>query len=261
MTTTTIEWTQLTWNPVTGCDKVSPGCDHCYAQAFAERWRGVAGHPYEQGFDVTLRPERLAQPFAWKRPSYVFVNSMSDLFHVAVPETFIHEVFQTMAATPQHTFQVLTKRAERLERVGRRLKAAGLLRENIWLGVSVETPEYYSRIRHLQRVETPVRFLSCEPLLAPLPDLPLEGISWVIVGGESGPGARPLDVQWIRDILGQCRQAAVAPFVKQMGSRFAGGRRKGGDMTAWPADLRIREMPPSRSPSALSADAELVHSY
>lgn len=238
----------MTWNPVTGCTKVSPGCDHCYAETFAERWRGTPGHPYEMGFDLALRPERLAQPLRWRRPATVFVNSMSDLFHASIPEAYIVRTFEVMAAATQHRFQVLTKRAERLERVGRRLAERGLLVPNVWLGVSVEAPQYYSRIRHLQRVPAAVRFLSCEPLLARLADVPLEGIDWVIVGGESGPGARSVDLEWVREVLAQCERAGVAPFVKQLGSRLAGGRKKGTDMSTWPADLRVRRMP-AQAPS------------
>ena len=213
MNSTKIEWTDATWNPVTGCTEVSPGCDHCYARTFANRWVGVPGHPYEQGFAVTLRPDRLAQPLRWKHPMRVFVNSMSDLFHVAVPEPFIREVFAIMAAAPQHQFQVLTKRADRMERVTRRLDVP----DNVWLGVSVEAPPYYSRIRNLQRTDAPVRFLSCEPLISGLHDLPLVDIDWVIVGGESGPGARPMKAAWVRSIRRQCRAAGVPFFFKQWG--------------------------------------------
>jgi protein gp37 len=222
MNSTTIEWTSATWNPVTGCTKVSPGCDHCYAETFAERWRGVADHPYEGGFDLQLRPERLEQPLHWRRPLRVFVNSMGDLFHADVPETYISAVFDVMAAASWHQFQVLTKRAERLERVAGRLS----LPPNVWLGVSVESPTYYSRIRHLQRVDSAVRFLSCEPLLAPLPDLPLDGIGWVIVGGESGYHCRPMHPEWPAQIRDQCLEAAVPFFFKQWGGvhKKAAGR-------------------------------------
>lgn len=213
MTRSSIEWTTETWNPVTGCTKVSPGCDHCYAETFAERWRGVTGHPYASGFDLTLRPERLEQPLRWARPRTVFVNSMSDLLHTDVPEAFIADVFDVMARASWHQFQVLTKRAERLERLTRRIAVPA----NVWVGVSVETPVYYARIRHLSRVAAPVRFLSCEPLLSALPDLPLDGIDWVIVGGESGPGARPMQPSWVREIRDQCRRAGVAFFFKQWG--------------------------------------------
>ena len=213
MNPSSIEWTTATWNPVTGCTKVSPGCDHCYAETFAERWRGVVGHPYERGFDLMLRPERLGQPLQWRRPARIFVNSMSDLFQVGVAEAFIAEVFDVMRRANWHTFQVLTKRAERLERVCRRID----IPDNVWLGVSVETPTYYSRIRHLARVNARVRFLSCEPLLAALPNIPLDGIGWVIAGGESGPGARPMDVAWARDIRDQCQRLEVPFFFKQWG--------------------------------------------
>lgn len=213
MNSSHIEWTTASWNPVTGCTKVSPGCDHCYAETFAERWRGVPGHPYERGFDLQLRPERLQQPLLDHRPKRIFVNSMSDLFHPDVPEAYIRAVFGIMGRAHWHEFQVLTKRAERLERVTGRLKVP----TNVWLGVSVETPVYYSRIRHLVRVNAAVRFLSCEPLLSALPDLPLEGISWVIVGGESGPRARSMEPDWVRDIRDQCQQSGIAFFFKQWG--------------------------------------------
>jgi protein gp37 len=213
---------------VTGCTEVSPGCDHCYARTFAERFRGVSGHPYEHGFDLQLRPERLGLPLQWKRPRRIFVNSMSDLFHAGIPEAFIAQVWATMAAAPQHTFQCLTKRAERMERVISRFYPGPRVRPvhppefenwlpNVWLGVSVESTTYYSRIRHLQRTPAAVRFLSLEPLLGPLPNLPLEGISWVIVGGESGPGARPMHPDWVRTIQAQCEAAGVAFFLKQWG--------------------------------------------
>lgn len=213
MTRSSIEWTTETWNPVTGCTKVSPGCDHCYAETFAERWRGVPRHPYANGFDLTLRPERLEQPLRWARPRTIFVNSMSDLLHADVPESFIAAVFDVMKRASWHQFQVLTKRAERLERLTGRIAVPA----NVWVGVSVETPMYYSRIRHLSRVAAPVRFLSCEPLLARLPGVPLDGIDWVIVGGESGPGARPMQPSWVREIRDQCRRAGVAFFFKQWG--------------------------------------------
>jgi len=208
-----IEWTDATWNPVTGCTKVSPGCDHCYASTFAERFRGVPGHPYENGFDLTLRPERLAQPQTWKRPHVIFVNSMSDLFHRDVPDDYIDSVFRTMVATPHHQFQVLTKRAERLERLARRLPFA----RNIWVGVSVESPDYYWRVKHLQHVPAAIRFLSCEPLLEATDDLPLDGIHWVIVGGESGRGARAMHEVWVHNIRAQCDARGVAFFFKQWG--------------------------------------------
>lgn len=209
----TIEWTEATWNPVTGCTKVSVGCDHCYAETFAERWRGVNGHPYENGFDLTLRPQRLLEPLSWKRPHTIFVNSMSDLFHAAVPDEYILRVFETMRKAHWHTFQVLTKRAERLERFCKIVDISS----NVWLGVSVESPQYYWRVAHLRRVCAAVRFLSCEPLIAPLDALPLDGMDWVIVGGESGPGARPMKREWVRSIRAQCRKNRVPFFFKQWG--------------------------------------------
>jgi protein gp37 len=222
MARSSIEWTTYTWNPVTGCTQVSPGCDHCYAMTFAERWRDVPSHPYEMGFDLALRPERLEQPLHWKRPSTVFVNSMGDLFHVGVSDEYITQVFDIMRRASWHQFQVLTKRAERLERALRRVD----LPSNVWLGVSIESAKYYGRIKHLRKVPAAIRFLSCEPLLGPLPNLPLEGIDWVIVGGESGPGARPMLKAWVRDIRAQCRRAKVPFFFKQWGgvNKKANGR-------------------------------------
>ena len=213
MSKTKIEWSDEVWNPVAGCTKVSAGCDHCYAHTFAERWRGVPGHPYENGFDLTLRPHKLLEPLSWKTPRTIFVNSMSDLFHVDVPDAFILRVFDTMRRASWHQFQVLTKRAERLQRLAKQIEFA----PNIWIGVSVESPLYYWRIKHLQKVPAAVRFLSCEPLIAALPDLPLDGIDWCIVGGESGAGARPMDSAWVRDIRRQCNKARVPFFFKQWG--------------------------------------------
>jgi len=208
-----IEWTTDTWNPVTGCTKVSPGCDHCYAETFAERWRGISGHVYELGFDLQLRPERLAQPLEWSNPRIIFVNSMSDLFHSAVPDDYIIAVFNVMKAARWHQFQILTKRPERLRRLSKKL----VFPENVWIGVSVESPEYYWRIRFLLETPAHIRFLSCEPLLASLASLPLHGIHWVIVGGESGPGARPMKAEWVQSIRDQCLANHVAFFFKQWG--------------------------------------------
>jgi protein gp37 len=225
-----IEWTDATWNPVTGCTKVSPGCKHCYAETFAERWRGIPGHPYEQGFDLRLWPERLGLPLRWKSPRMIFVNSMSDLFHEEVPDEFIDRVFETMAAAPRHTFQVLTKRADRLAawHAGRRA-VHGL--GNVWLGVSVEDRRYgLARIPFLRSVRAAVRFLSVEPLLEDIGELPLAGIDWVIVGGESGPGARPMRPEWVESIRDQCLAANVPFFFKQWGGvrKSETGRRLGG---------------------------------
>lgn len=207
-----IEWTEATWNPVRGCSKVSPGCKHCYAERFAERWRGIAGHPYEFGFDVRLVSEMLDQPQRWRRPRFVFVNSMSDLFHEEVPTSFIEQVFGVMAASPHHTFQVLTKRAERLATLAPRLTWA----PNIWQGVSIESQQFAARLDLLRRVPARIRFLSVEPMLGPV-KLRLAGIQWVIAGGESGPGARPLDQEWVRSVRDQCVRARVPFFFKQWG--------------------------------------------
>lgn len=244
-----IEWTQATWNPVTGCTKVSPGCDHCYAETFAERFRGVPGHPYEQGFDLRLWPNRLETPLRWRRPRIVFVNSMSDLFQDAVPVEFISEVFDVMERTPQHTYQVLTKRPGRMASIMRALRPRAL--PNVWLGTSVETQRWAEiRIPKLLKTPAEVRFLSCEPLLARVDLHPWAGrLDWVIVGGESGPGARPMDLAWARRIVSACNEAGTAVFVKQLGKTWSIAEQlmrddpKGGDMSRWPADLRRREMP------------------
>jgi protein gp37 len=218
----TIEWTEATWNPVTGCNKVSPGCAHCYAETFAERFRGVPGHPYEVGFDLTLRPERLRQPLDWKNPKLVFVNSMSDLFHEDVPLSYIRSVFDVMCQAEKHTFQVLTKRSKRVADVAQKLPWP----KNVWMGVSVENQRWTTRIDDLRGVPAAVRFLSCEPLLGPL-KLNLTGIDWVIAGGESGPGARPMRADWARQIRDQCRANEVAFFFKQWGAHDERGIRVG----------------------------------
>lgn len=223
-----IEWTEATWNPVTGCDKVSPGCDHCYAETFAERWRGIPGHHYEQGFDLRFWPERLDQPHRWRRPRVIFVNSMSDLFHQRVPASYVERVLQTMRETPRHTYQVLTKRPGRMASIINQLQPAPL--PNVWLGTSIESDDYTWRADKLRDTPAAVRFLSLEPLLGPLPSLDLEGIGWVIVGGESGPGHRPIDAAWVRDIRDHCADAGVPFFFKQWGGRTpkAGGRKLDG---------------------------------
>jgi len=207
-----IEWTDATWNPVTGCTKVSPGCKHCYAERFAERFRGVPGHPYEQGFDIKLWPERLDQPKRWREPRRIFVNSMSDLFHPEVPEDYVKRVFDAMVEAPWHQYQVLTKRPERAAAMASKLDWS----EQIWMGTSVENQDYTWRIDELRKIPAEVRFLSCEPLLGPL-DLNLDDIHWVIVGGESGPGARPMAKTWVRGIRKQCRTMDVPFFFKQWG--------------------------------------------
>ncbi len=213
-----IEWTDATWNPVRGCTKISPGCKHCYAETFAERFRGVKGHPYEQGFDLRLVPEKLAEPFLWRSPKLVFVNSMSDLFHEGVPDEYIDMVCRVMATAKWHTFQVLTKRSERLrELLDGRLRFA-TQQDHIWWGVSVEDRKYgLPRVRHLQAAPAKVRFLSVEPLLENLGRFDLSGISWAIVGGESGPGARPMLKEWVVSVRDQCHQHRVPFFFKQWG--------------------------------------------
>lgn len=302
---TGIAWTDSTWNPVRGCTKVSAGCKNCYAETFAERWRGVPGHAFEQGFDVRLVPEALGLPLRWQRPRRIFVNSMSDLFHEAVPDAFVLQVFDVIrrchTERPGHVFQVLTKRAERMRDFCARLRfdgagtgrlwlsatpapsgfaAAGdgyaLVRglTNLWLGVSVEDQAAAEeRIPLLLATPAHLRFLSCEPLLGPVELRMGEGglrssnarLEWVIVGGESGPGARPCDAAWIRSLVGQCAGAGVPAFVKQLGARFEDregrlygrgalrwengdlrarlGDRAGADPEEWPADLRVQEFP------------------
>lgn len=213
-----IEWTDATWNPVRGCTKVSPGCAHCYAETFAERFRGVRGHPYEQGFDLRLVPDKLSEPLHWRRPRMIFVNSMSDLFHRDVPDDYVVAVARVMKLAPWHTFQVLTKRSERLrDLLGSKLAFAALDR-HIWWGVSVEDRKHgFPRILDLQAATVAVRFLSIEPLLEDLGSFDLAGIDWVIVGGESGPGARPMQPAWVRSVRAQCRRAGIPFFFKQWG--------------------------------------------
>ena len=214
-----IEWTEVTWNPVTGCTKVSPGCDNCYAARFAERFRNTAGHPYEQGFDLRVHEKRLDVPLKWRKPRTVFVNSMSDLFHTGVAKDYVDRVFDVMEEADRHTFQVLTKRSGRMKRYMRTRYRDRRPPAHIWMGVSVEDNPRRSRIKHLQGTPASVRFLSLEPLLEPLAQLDLTAIDWVIVGGESGPGARPIQEEWIRDIRDQCVEGNVAFFFKQWGGR------------------------------------------
>jgi protein gp37 len=208
-----IEWTEATWNPVTGCSKVSPGCAHCYAETFAERWRGIPGHPYEQGFDLKLWPERLDQPLRWKRPRTIFVNSMSDLFHEDIPNDFVEQVFRVMGEADWHIFQILTKRHERLVQLADQLPWP----PNVWIGVSIENRRFVHRADYLRDVPAAVRFISAEPLLGPLDGLDLTGIDWLIAGGESGPRHRPVHLDWLRDLRDRCLAADVAYFFKQWG--------------------------------------------
>ncbi len=217
-----IEWTDATWNPVTGCTEVSPGCDHCYARTFAERWRGVTNHPYEQGFDLRLWPTRLEMPIKWKTPRRIFVNSMSDLFHKDIPDDYIYRVFEVMERADHHNFQVLTKRSARLASLAPKLPWP----EHIWVGVSVETIQYRWRVDHLRQVPAHVRFISAEPLLGSLKDLNISEIQWVITGGESGVGHRPCDPMWVRELRDKCVEQDIAFFFKQWGGRTPkeGGR-------------------------------------
>ena len=221
-----IEWTDVTWNPVTGCTKITRGCDHCYAERFAERWRGVAGHPYEQGFDLREWPSRLDQPARWRKPRMIFVNSMSDLFHKRIDRRFVDRVFETMETVDRHIYQILTKRSSLMRAYLQYRYADCLVPDHIWCGVSVEDESASARIQHLRATPATIRFLSIEPLLGPVRNLELGDISWVIVGGESGPRARPMKPEWVRDIRDRCAHAGVPFFFKQWGGQTpkAGGR-------------------------------------
>lgn len=214
---TQIEWTDATWNPVTGCSKITAGCDNCYAERFSERFRGVPDHPFENGFDLTLRPHRLEQPLTWKQPRRIFVNSMSDLFHKEVPVAFIDKVFDTMERADWHTFQVLTKRSSLMNKYLRRRYGDEFSPKHIWLGVSVEDAKNAVRLTHLRTSQAAVKFVSFEPLLASVGNVDLSDFDWVIVGGESGPRARPMEEAWAIEIRDLCRIAKVAFFFKQWG--------------------------------------------
>lgn len=298
---TTIEWTEQTWNPTTGCDRISPGCDNCYALTMAKRLKGMGSTKYQNdgdprtsgpGFGLTAHPDVLTEPLRWKKPRKVFVNSMSDLFHARVPRAFLARVFAVMAATPQHTYQILTKRPERAARILTDLCACGSGHPNgehfrsqmewaatshsptyvpglehgiyhrsswplpnVWLGTSIESDDYARRANALRAAPAAVRFISAEPLLGPLDNLNLRNIDWLILGGESGPGARPLQPWWIADLIHAARQSGTAPFLKQLGSVWARdttvagktvagwGDTKGGNPAHWPAQFRIREYP------------------
>lgn len=212
-TKSAIEWTESTWNPVTGCTKISPGCDHCYAERLALRLQAMGQQNYANGFKLTVQEHMLELPLRWKMPQMIFVNSMSDLFHKDVPTKYIHRVFDVMNRASQHRFQILTKRSHRLVRLSRDL----CWQPNIWMGVSVESQAYTFRIDHLRETQAHIKFLSLEPLLSPLSNLNLQGIDWVIVGGESGPHARPMEEDWVLDIRNQCQAAGVPFFFKQWG--------------------------------------------
>ena len=241
----TIEWTNSTWNPVTGCSKISAGCKNCYASTFSERFRGTPGHYFENRFDLTLRPDKVADPIKWKRPRMIFVNSMSDLFHKEVPETFIDSVFKTMLMANQHTYQVLTKRPQRMADYVKK-KFGGKLPLNIWLGVSVEDEKNKERIRILRTVKSKTRFLSLEPLLGDLKltASELKGISWIIVGGESGHSARPMKEEWAMKIRHLCYELEIPFFFKQWGAFNSDGIRMGKTKSGRVLDGRIyNEMP------------------
>lgn len=296
---TNIEWTEQTWNPSTGCDRISPGCDHCYALTMAKRLKGMGQAKYQNdgdprtsgpGFGLTVHADVLTEPLRWKKPRRIFVNSMSDLFHARVPREFLVQVFAVMAATPQHTYQILTKRPERAARIltdlcrcgaghppGEHFRSSmewaatshsptyvpGLKHgiwtawplPNVWIGTSIESDKYTARANHLRATPAAVRFISAEPLLGPLPSLSLRDIDWLILGGESGHGARALEPWWIADLVHEARQAGTAPFVKQLGSVWARdytvagktvaawGDTKGGNPAHWPAHLNVREYP------------------
>ena len=225
-----IEWTDATWNPVTGCTKITRGCDNCYAKRFSERWRGVPGHPFATGFDLTLRPDRPDQTIKWKRRRMIFVNSMSDLFHKNVPRAFVDRVFDTMETADWHVFQVLTKRSSLMRDYLRFRYRDTRGPAHIWCGVSVEDAEGAARIKHLRASPAGVRFLSIEPLIGAVGQIDLGGIDWVIAGGESGPGARPIHLEWVREVRDQCVEQNVAFFFKQWGGirPKSGGRELDG---------------------------------
>jgi protein gp37 len=261
---TTIEWTDATWNPVRGCVKISPGCAHCYAATFAERFRGVPGHPYEQGFDLRLVPEKLGEPLKWDRPRMIFVNSMSDLFIDAVPDEYIIAVANVMKAASWHTFQILTKRSERLRTMLNGPLSFAASDSHIWWGVSVENRRHgLPRIEHLRGARAAVRFLSIEPLLEDIGKIGLRGIHWVIVGGESGPGARPMEESWVLGIRDQCKRAKVPFFFKQWGGvrkKRAGRLLDGVTYDEVPRRFQPARVPPLENRSILAASLTAVGS-
>lgn len=228
---TSIEWTDATWNPVTGCIKVGPGCDNCYAERFAERWRGTPGHPYEQGFDLRLWPARLKQPAKWKKPRMIFVNSMSDLFQKEIPRAFVDQVFDAMETADWHVYQVLTKRSSLMQKYVQKRYAGGKVPNHIWLGVSVEDSAHKGRIKHLKAINSDARFISFEPLINAVGEVDLRGIAWAIVGGESGPGARPMLQEWATELRDICQHDNVEFFFKQWGGARpkSGGRQLEGE--------------------------------
>lgn len=238
MAKTSIEWTEVTWNPTTGCDRISAGCDNCYALTLAKRLRAMGAPKYQNdgnsrtsglGFAITMHPQTLIEPLSWKSPRTVFVNSMSDLFHAKVPISFVRDVFDVISDTPQHTYQILTKRSLRLRKLAEKLEWPA----NLWMGVSVENSKVISRVDHLRDVPAAVRFLSCEPLLGPLDMINLTGINWVIAGGESGHGYRPMDINWVRGLRDVCINEGVPFFFKQWGGRTPKAYGRELDGRAW----------------------------
>lgn len=267
MSETSIEWTWrpgtkgVTWNPTTGCDKISPGCDNCYALTMAKRLKAMGSAKYQNdgdprtsgpGFGLTTHTPALREPLRWREPRTVFVNSMSDLFHARVPREFLVRVWDVMSRTPQHTYQILTKRPERMVRILREFPEGlwSLPLGNVWLGTSTESNDYVRRADSLRATPAAVRFISAEPLLGPLLSLNLDKIDWLILGGESGHGSRPMDLGWVRELIAKADDAGTAVFVKQLGAVWAGGG-KGGDWSRWPEDLRRREYPAVREAVAV----------
>jgi protein gp37 len=230
---TTIEWTDATWNPVSGCTKITRGCDNCYAERIAERFRGVPNHPFENGFDLTLREHKLGEPLRWRAPRRVFVNSMSDLFHKEIPTSFVDRVFETMESADWHIFQVLTKRSSLMRRYLNQRYSTREPPKNIWFGVSIEDRRALIRLTHLKQARAAVRFVSFEPLLEDLAELDLAGVHWAIAGGESGPGARRIEPAWVRAIRDQCKVQGVAFFFKQWGGRTSKARGNRLDGKRW----------------------------
>lgn len=249
---TKIEWSDDVWNPVTGCTKVSEGCRNCYAMTFAERWRGIEGHYFEKGFDVQLRPHKMDDPLFWKKPRKVFVNSMSDLFHEKVPFHYIEQVYGTMALANKHTFQVLTKRPDRMQKFYNTCVFNGPLPgneplDNVWIGVSVEDNRVKNRIDILREIPAQIRFISFEPLIGDVGKLNLDGVHWAIIGGESGHGARKMNTEWATNIKNQCLEQGVSVFIKQMGSVWAKDNEstdsKGGNWDDWADEMKHRGFP------------------
>ena len=240
-----IEWTNATWNPVTGCTKIGKGCENCYAERFAERWRGIKNHPYEQGFDLRLWPSRLEQPTSWKKPRMIFVNSMSDLFHKKIERDYINKVFDVMETANQHIYQILTKRSSLMRNYLNKRYGNSTIPKHIWVGVSVENDEHKGRIEHLRQINSQSRFISFEPLLGPINKINLSGIAWAIVGGESGPGAREMQNEWAIKLRDQCNEEGVAFFFKQWGGKTpkSGGRLLDGkEENGFPMDIMPKTM-------------------